>query len=82
MDGSLTLKFAESSVIDLALYTLFLRQVKKCFDEKWVYAIEETVSGDRNLVFHIVDQLTEEKEVCMVSAKFILEFYGEKTEDE
>jgi len=75
-------KFIESSVTDLVQHTLFLRQVKKGFDEKWVYGIEETFSGDKNVVFHIVDQLTEEKEVCMVSAKFILEFYGEKTEDE
>jgi len=75
-------KFIESSVTDLVQHTLFLRQVKKGFDEKWVCGIEETFSGDKNIVFHIVDQLTEEKEVCMVSAKFILEFYGEKTEDE
>lgn len=75
-------KFIESSVTDLVQHTLFLRQVKKGFDEKWVCGIEETFSGDKNVVFHIVDQLTEEKEVCMVSAKFILEFYGEKTEDE
>jgi len=75
-------KFIESSVIDLAQYTLFLRQVRKGFDEKYVYGIEEAISGDKNVVFHLIDQLTEEKEVCMVSAKFILEFYGEKTEDE
>jgi len=75
-------KFIESSVIDLAHYTSFLRQVRKGFDEKYVYGIEETTSGDKNVVFHLIDQLTEEKEVCMVSAKFILEFYGEKTEDE
>ena len=75
-------KFIESSVIDLSRHTLFLRQVKKGFDEKWVYGIEETFSGDKNVVFHIIDQSTEEKEVCMVSAKFILEYYGKETEDE
>jgi len=75
-------KFIESSVTDLVQHTLFLRQVRKGFDEKCVYGIEETADGDKNVVFHLIDQLTEEKEVCMVSAKFILEFYGKKTEDE
>lgn len=74
--------FIESSVIDLAQYTLFLRQVKKGFDKKYVYGIEKTFGGDKNVVFHVIDQTTEEKEVCMVSAKFILEYYGKETEDE
>lgn len=80
--------FIEASILDLVRWTQFVHDVKPSFKNKLVYGIEELKPGDRNIKFHLMNRVKEteyeedeETDVFMLSAEYILEYYGELTDD-
>ena len=82
------MKFIEASILDLAKWTQFVHSVRPSFRNKLVFGIEETKDGDRNVKFHLMnrkketDEDSEETEIFMVAAEYILEYYGKDVEDD
>lgn len=77
--------FIEASILDLVKWTQFIHEVKPSFKNKLVYGIEELKPGDRNIKFHLMNRVKEnedeETDVFMLSAEYILEYYGELIDD-
>ena len=77
--------FIEASILDLAKWTKFIHEIKPSFKNKFVFGIEETKPGDRNVKFHLMNRVKEtedeETDVFMLSAEYILEYYGELIDD-